>query len=152
MLSDSDPDIQFFNADIEFEISQPSEIKTWLKNLLHSESKNAASIEYVLCSDEYLLDINKRYLQHDYYTDIISFPIENDPIEASIYISIERVKENATKLGIEFLDEFHRVLAHGLLHLCGYMDKTETEEKMMREKENQYLDIRQSALLNRDNS
>jgi probable rRNA maturation factor len=146
MAMDSEQTIKFFNADIEFQVPVPLEILAWLNALLSAESRSAENIEYVFCSDEYLLDINKRYLEHDYYTDIISFSIEDDPIEATIYISVDRVKDNAQKIGVEFLDEFHRVLAHGLLHLCGYLDKTDEEEKLMREKENQYLDIRQPAL------
>lgn len=151
MAIESEQAIQFFNADIDFQAPLPSEIKAWLHALLNAESKSADNIEYVFCSDEYLLDINKRYLQHDYYTDIISFPIEDDPIEASIYVSVDRVKDNAQNLGIEFIDEFHRVLAHGLLHLCGYMDKTDKEEKIMRQKENQYLELRQPELKLRNN-
>jgi len=151
MATDSEQSIQFFNADIDFQVPSPSETKAWLFTLLNTESRSAESIEYIFCSDEYLLDINKRYLQHDYYTDIISFPIEDDPIEASIYISVDRVRDNARTLGIEFSDEFHRVLAHGLLHLCGYMDKTDKEEKIMREKENQYLDLRHPELKLKEN-
>lgn len=151
MAIDSEQVVQFFNADIDFQVPEPVEIREWLNALLDSESRSAVNIEYIFCSDEYLLDINKRYLQHDYYTDIISFPIEDDPIEASIYISIDRVKDNAQNLGIDFIDEFHRVLVHGLLHLCGYMDKTVQEEKLMRKKENQYLDLRQSELKLKDN-
>lgn len=85
------------------------------------------------------MDINQKHLQHDYYTDIITFPLNNDPIEANVFISIERVKENAQLYKVEFEDELHRVMIHGLLHLFGYKDKTEDEQQSMRSKENYYL-------------
>ncbi len=100
----------------------------------------AAGIAIILCSDEYLLDINKKFLSHDYYTDIITFDYtEGKRISGELYISIDRVKENAKQLGVSFPNELHRVMIHGVLHLCGYKDKTRKDREMMRTKEDQKL-------------
>lgn len=99
------------------------------------------SLNYVFCSDRELLQINKNYLGHDYYTDIITFDLsgQNKTIMAEIYISVERVRDNARQLGVSFKEELHRVVFHGVLHLCGYGDKDEKLSRKMREKENLYL-------------
>ena len=99
------------------------------------------ALRYIFCSDKYLLEINRQYLNHDYYTDIITFNLSNHPeaVQGEIYISIDRVKDNARQFNASFTQELHRVIFHGALHLCGYKDKTAKEEKLMREKEDQYL-------------
>ena len=105
------------------------------------EKYSFKSITYVFCSDEFLLQINRDFLQHDFYTDIISFPLseKGEPIEAEIYVSTDRVKENAMIHGKTYKNEMYRVLFHGSLHLCGYRDKKKSEISLMRRKEDQYL-------------
>jgi len=99
-------------------------------------------LEYVLCSDEYILKVNKEHLDHDYYTDIITFPLQESPLEATIFISVDRVKENAELYNCSEQDELHRVMVHGLLHLLGYNDKTTDEKKQMRLEEDNCLSER----------
>jgi len=97
-------------------------------------------VSFIFCDDEYLLDINKRFLNHDYYTDIISFDnTMGTEINGDIFISIERVKDNASEFSVTFVEELHRVIIHGVLHFCGYKDKSDSEEKEMRAKENEKL-------------
>ena len=98
---------------------------------------------YIFCNDRYLLDINRRYLNHEDFTDIISFDLSSDPtiIHGEIYISVERVRDNATKLGVSFKEELHRVVFHGALHLCGYKDKLKSDQLIMREMEDRYLGL-----------
>ncbi len=112
----------------------------WLQEVINRESCRLHGISYIFCSDEYLHRLNVHFLQHDTYTDIITFPYSAPPaVEGDIYISIDRVKENAGSFGTEFDTELHRVMVHGVLHLCGYGDKTDEEEVNMRQKENEYL-------------
>ena len=100
-------------------------------------------VNYIFCSDEYLLDINKDHLKHDYYTDIITFQLSppDSPILSDIYISVERVRDNAAQFGSTFRDEIHRVVFHGMLHNCGYKDKTKKDGQLMRSKEDEYLQL-----------
>lgn len=100
------------------------------------------SLTYIFCSDKYLLEVNRTYLKHDYYTDIISFDLsgETKSVDGEIYISVDRVVENARKIGVSIKTEIHRVIFHGALHLCGYSDKTKYEKIGMRNKEEEYLD------------
>lgn len=125
-------------------------LKNWIKSIAASEGFNAEDLSYVFCTDEYLLDINIQHLDHHTLTDIITFDLSDDPqspeIEGEIYISLDRVKENAVAFNVPFESEISRVLAHGVLHLCGYKDKTTEEEQIMRTKENHY--IASSPLLN----
>ena len=115
----------------------------WLTSLVEEEGKKVGEISYIFCDDEYLLSINKTYLQHDYYTDIITFDyVKGNIINADIFVSLPRVLENSKSLSTTYDQEFHRVLAHGLLQLCGYKDKTTEEEAQMRAKENFYLEKR----------
>lgn len=134
--------IQFFNQDIEFSLENEKQIIEWIQNTFQSEGINKdIQLSTIFCSDEALLEINQQFLQHDYYTDIITFPIEEDEkhLEAELYISIDRIKDNAQKLKKTFENELHRVIIHGTLHLCGYGDKNPEEEKQMRQKEDFYL-------------
>lgn len=133
--------ITFRYADRQLNITHKTAIRAFIETLFKKEKKKLGGINYVFCSDEYLLDINRSFLQHDYYTDIITFGLSapGEPIEAEIYISIDRVKDNAKQLGISFRDEMLRVVFHGALHLCGYRDKKKAEIALMRKKEDQYL-------------
>ena len=135
--------ISFFSEDIDFKVPQSRKIKAWIKNTAETEGCKLNQLNYIFCSDEHLLNVNLQYLNHDFYTDIITFDnseFENE-IEGDIFVSIERVKENATKFGKSFGEELRRVLVHGVLHLVGFDDKTDDEEIKMREKEDFYLAI-----------
>ncbi len=118
-----------------FSLQQEQEHLTWLEKVCKHYGLNPECINYIFCDDEYLLNINKEYLNHDYYTDIITFPISEDPLCADIFISTDRVKENATTLQVSEDQELKRVMAHGLIHIAGFKDKTEEEAKVMREQE-----------------
>lgn len=131
--------VSFDTDGFEFQLLHQEQIEEWLIKIATSAKIDLGLLEYVFCSDDRLLEINKTYLQHDYYTDIITFPLQTDPLEATIFISIERVRENAHIYKSDFEDELHRVLAHGLLHLLGQMDKTDEQKKAMRNKEDECL-------------
>lgn len=133
--------ITFRYADRKLNIAHKTATRTFVETLFRKEKKKLAVINYVFCSDKYLLEINRSFLHHDYYTDIITFGLSapDEPVEAEIYISIDRVKDNARQLGISFREEMLRVIFHGALHLCGYRDKKKGEIEMMRKKEDHYL-------------
>lgn len=117
-------------------------LKSFLADLVRKERKQLDELSIVFCSDEYLLNINREHLAHDYYTDIITFDLsasKDAGISGELYISIDRVKDNAKQFGSTFTQELHRVIFHGLLHLCGYKDKRQTDIAMMRKKEAHYL-------------
>lgn len=121
-------------------VSLPENTKEWLVALIKSEEKKPGNISFILGDDEYILKINREFLQHDYYTDIITFDyVKGKTISGDIFISLPRVRENSEKQNTTFENELQRVLAHGLLHLCGYKDKTEAEAAQMRLKEDFYL-------------
>ncbi|MBT8219148.1 MAG: rRNA maturation RNase YbeY [Bacteroidia bacterium] len=131
--------IDFDSADIDFKLDRPAIITDWLKKVIAKESGNVKKLCYIFCSDQYLNDLNVRYLNHDTFTDVITFPLEEDPIESDIFISIDRIHENANVLSSSFEDELYRVIVHGLLHLLGFGDKELEEKKIMRMKEDSYL-------------
>jgi probable rRNA maturation factor len=133
--------IQFFNEDIDFKVPQSRITKKWLLNIIEAEGFHLNQLNYIFCSDEYLLKINQEYLEHDFYTDIITFnnSEEDNHIEGDIFISIDRVRENASTLQKKFEEELRRVLAHGVLHLVGYDDLEDEQELQMRAKEDHYL-------------
>jgi rRNA maturation RNase YbeY len=115
-------------------------ISNWISKVINSEGKKEGEINYIFCDDEYLLRINQEHLQHDYYTDIISFDYTmGNEISGDMFISIERVKENAIDFNVSFDEELRRVLVHGVLHYCGYKDKSEEDESLMRSKEDEKL-------------
>ena len=121
-------------------IDIPERVYLWIEELIRNEGKKPGEITYILCDDEYLLTVNQQYLQHDYYTDVITFDyVKGKIISGDIFVSLQRIKENAETLSANFDREFRRVLAHGVLHLCGYKDKTTNDAKQMREKEEFYL-------------
>lgn len=139
MVTHSNNMIHFFFEKID-EISLPPNTKIWLENLIISENKKLGDINYIFCDDDYLLKVNQDFLQHDYFTDIITFDyVKGKTISADIFVSLPRISENASTLSKNFEEELNRVLAHGILHLCGYKDKTEEEQTKMREKEDFYL-------------
>ncbi len=133
--------IHFHIEDIDFKPNQVQKTKNWIKNIIREEGYVLNEINYIFCTDEYLHQINVEYLDHDTFTDIITFDNsdENQTIEGDIFISIDRVQENAETFRSSFEQEFRRVLAHGVLHLCGYLDKKPEDEQLMREKENYYI-------------
>jgi rRNA maturation RNase YbeY len=135
--------ISFNTGDRPFVFQQKMLLKTFIESIFKKEKKQLAGLRYVFCSDDMLLDINRNFLQHDYFTDIITFGLseKGQPIEGEIYISIDRVKDNAQMLGQTYKEEMLRVLFHGALHLCGYKDKTKSEIITMRAKEDQYLQL-----------
>lgn len=132
--------VDFYFEDVK-PISIHKKILIWhINSLIKNELKTTGEVSVIFCSDEYLLQMNKNYLNHDYYTDIITFDyVEGDTISGDLFISLDRVNENAEKFNIPFLIELFRVIFHGTLHLAGYKDKTEDEQILMREKENYYL-------------
>lgn len=134
--------IQFYNEKIPKFDFDSQHTKTYLIRLIELEGKIAGDLTVIFCSDEYLLQLNTEYLNHDYYTDIITFDYcENDIVSGDIFISIDSINDNAIKYNVEFLQELNRVLFHGVLHLIGYNDKTQDEKKKMKEKEDYFLDI-----------
>ena len=133
--------IEFDSWQIDFQLKNQASITSWLVTVSEREGKTIQKIRYCFCSDEFLLDINQRYLKHDYLTDIITFPYEYDPISSEIYISVERVRENASLHQESFDRELLRVLVHGLLHMCGYSDHSPEEKENMRAVENKYISL-----------
>jgi probable rRNA maturation factor len=135
------PGVNFHNQDISFKLSNPRKTTSWIKNVIRSEGCKLIQVNYIFCSDEYLWEMNIEYLNHQTYTDIITFDNseQEGDIEGDIFISVDRVKENAEKLKIEFSKELRRVLIHGILHLVGYSDKSARQKAEMRKKEDFYL-------------
>jgi probable rRNA maturation factor len=124
-----------FNYETEFQLDNENQIIEWLSRVILSEKKKEGDINYIFCDDEYLVEINQQYLNHDTLTDIISFDYSvGNELHGDIFISIERVKENAVDFNVSFDEELKRVMAHGVLHYCGYKDKSEKDELLMRSK------------------
>ena len=131
--------INFF-SETSFELDHKAEIRVRLEFLITNEGFNLGEINFIFCDDEYLLQVNNKYLKHDYYTDIISFDYsESKMINGDIFISIDRVLDNSKTFHKSFNNELRRVMSHGLLHFCGYKDKTDSEKALMRRKEEFYL-------------
>jgi len=136
------PTIDFSIVEIEFEPINFDHAKAWLKETIEREECQLRSLNFIFCSDEYLHKLNVDYLDHDTLTDVITFPYAQPPIvEGDIFISIDRIKENATIFDVSFQKELHRVMVHGVLHLCGYGDKSNEEAKLMRSKEDEALSL-----------
>ncbi len=136
--------IYFFYEDVDFHFTAIRNTKSWLREVITAENKKLGELNYVFCSDAFLADVNLQYLKHTTLTDIITFDTSEDVhlIAGEIYISIERVSENALKFNVSFDHELHRVMVHGVLHLLGYSDKTSQQKKIMRKKEDAYLSLR----------
>lgn len=135
--------VYFHNADKVFQFPQKTVLKNFIADLFKREFQVLYELNYIFCSDEYLLQINKDYLQHDYYTDIITFDLseEKKKIIGEIYISLDRIRDNSQSLGTSIKEESLRVIFHGALHLCGYKDKRPADKKIMRRKEDEYIAI-----------
>ena len=133
--------ILFFYEGVEQCLTDESLFADWLIRVANAEGRKVAQIQVIFLSDDALLEMNRSYLDHDYYTDIITFPLKEDPIEAELYISIDRVRDNADELGTGPEEELARVMVHGILHLCGYGDKNAAEKNAMREMESRYLEL-----------
>lgn len=135
----------FYSQGIDFSHPRPSEVAQWLQEIIHQHGQQVEEITFIFCDDAFLLQLNRQHLQHDYYTDILTFPLTESgsgvPLSADIYISIDRVKENAKDFDTPFFDELHRVMVHGVLHLLGYNDHEEEEKEKMRKKENEALKL-----------
>ena len=132
--------IHFHHEDGSTGIEDFTAIRNWLLNIIELEKGTLSTLNYIFCSDAYLHKINVDYLQHDTYTDIITFQYEPDIVGGDIFISTERVQENAVANHVSFLNELHRVMVHGVLHMLGYKDKTVEEQQIMRSKEDFYLE------------
>lgn len=129
-----------FNYETDFQLDNEEIYQNWLAEVIESENKEEGEINYIFCDDDYLYEINVQYLEHETLTDIISFDYTlGNLISGDIFISIERVKDNAQDFGVSFEEELKRVMVHGILHYCGYKDKTEADEKLMRTKEEEKM-------------
>lgn len=134
--------IAFHTADVKFKVPRGTEVKKFIAEQVLAEAGKKVRLSYVFCSDEYLLNINRQFLQHDYYTDIITFPLsapDDKVVESELYISIDRLSDNAQRHKVSFEDELLRVMFHGVLHLIGHNDKTKTQQLAMRKKEAEWL-------------
>ena len=138
------PAIHFFEEDITYKLKHKIALRQWITETIHAEGYRLKELNYIFCSDNYLLQINRQYLKHDTYTDIITFDNSDTArvIVGDIFISIERIRENAAKFTISETDELHRVIIHGALHLLGYKDKTAVTKQKMTQKEDFYLNMR----------
>jgi probable rRNA maturation factor len=133
--------IRYF-TETTFNLKGKRKLSNWIKSILLGEEKKLSEINFIFCNDEYLLEINKKHLNHDYYTDVISFDnSSNNIISGEIYISIDRIKQNATSNNVDFSNELHRIMIHGVLHFIGYKDKTQSEKIKMTAKEDYCLSL-----------
>jgi rRNA maturation RNase YbeY len=129
-----------FNYETDFSLDNETDFSNWLSEVISSELKTEGEINYIFCDDDYLLEINQQYLDHDTLTDIISFDYSvGNELHGDIFISVERVRDNATDFNVSFEEELKRVMVHGVLHYCGYKDKSESDERLMREKEEEKM-------------
>lgn len=132
--------IHFFLSDVRYKLAQRIALREWIAQVVKKEGKVVGEINFIFCSDDYLLQMNRDHLQHDYFTDVITFDYsEGKSINGEIYISVDRVRDNAKTMGIRVQDEMQRVMVHGVLHLLGYKDKTPAEVKRMRAMEDACL-------------
>lgn len=137
--------ISYFTEDIKFNFKSKRLTNRWLTLVAESEIRRIGEISVIFCSDPYILSVNQKYLQHDYYTDIITFDYcEGDRLSGDLFISIDTVRENSAEYGTEFEDELNRVIVHGILHLIGYDDHTPEDVAEMRKKEDYYLSLREA--------
>ncbi len=136
-------DVSFHSEQTDFTVSNPVQIAKWLEETCRAEGKELSELGIIFCSDDYLLEMNRKHLDHDYFTDIITFDYcEDSFVSGDLFISIDRIAENASDLNVSMLDELHRVLVHGVLHLIGYSDKGTAAKTQMTSKEDFYLSLR----------
>ena len=136
--------ISYYFEDTDFIFKGKTLNTRWLRLVAESEIRRIGDISIIFCSDNYILDVNQKYLQHDYFTDIITFDYcEGDKLSGDLFISVDSVRENAVEYGTEFSEELYRVIVHGVLHLIGYDDHNDEDIAMMRKKENYYLSLRE---------
>ncbi len=135
--------VQFYFLDRKPALKERTRLKLFIEELFMFEKRKLGNLSYIFCSDEYLLGINKDFLKHDFYTDVITFDLSQskNEIEGEVYLSVDRIKDNAKQLAVSFKEELHRVIFHGALHLCGYKDKNKADEQEMRSAENKYLEL-----------
>jgi rRNA maturation RNase YbeY len=140
--------INFFNEDITYKLEQKIATRLWISSTIKQEGFTLQELNFIFCSDEYLLNINKQYLKHNTYTDVVTFDntTEKGVIVGDIFISIDRIKENSIAFSVAEKDELHRVIIHGTLHLLGYKDKNKESKALMTQKEDQYLSARNFLL------
>ena len=135
--------IKFFTEQIQFNLKEKNNIKKWIKSSIENEKKLTGTVNFIFTSDKHQLEINKKYLTHNYFTDIITFDYcENNTINGDVFISIDTVKNNSNRFNVSFIDELHRVMIHGILHLMEYDDKNDKEKSIMKDKEDYYLALR----------
>ena len=135
--------VQFYFLDRTPTLKDRTRLKFFIDKLFTSEKKKLANISYIFCSDEHLLTINREFLKHDFYTDVITFDLSSsrNEIEGDVYLSVDRIKDNAKQLGVSIKEELHRVIFHSALHLCGYKDKNKVHQQQMRLAENKWLKL-----------
>lgn len=135
--------VRFIHHDRQPTLKNRKQLKLFIEQIFRQESKDLKGITFIFCSDEYLLDINRQFLKHDFYTDVITFDLssKDQGIQAEVYLSIDRIKDNAKELNTLFIKEFHRVIFHGALHLCGFRDKNKKDIAQIRTAEDKYLQI-----------
>ncbi len=133
--------VKFFNQDTSYQLKNKKIVKDWIERTIQNERYVSGNINVIFTSDKYLLSINKKYLKHNYYTDIVTFNYcDERVIQGDIFISIDTVKNNSKRFGVKYSEEMHRVIIHGILHLIGYDDQNDEERALMRQKENDYLE------------
>ena len=136
--------ISYFFEDTDFQFKRKTLNNKWLRLVAESEIRRVGQINIIFCSDNYILDVNQQFLQHDYFTDIITFDYcERDILSGDLFISVDTVRDNAVEYGTEFEDELNRVIVHGVLHLIGYDDHSDEDVAQMRKKEDYYLSLRE---------
>jgi rRNA maturation RNase YbeY len=135
--------VQFYSLDRNPVLKDRVRLKLFIEKIFNSEKKKLGNLAYIFCSDDHLLSMNKDFLKHDFYTDVITFDLSESKreTEGEVYISIDRIKDNAKQLGVSYKEELHRVIFHGALHLCGYKDKRNSDQLLMRNTENKYLKL-----------
>jgi probable rRNA maturation factor len=141
MVTSKKTKVHFFSHDIPTSLKNTPKLKLFIESVFRKEMQSLNSINYIFCSDEVILEINRKYLNHDSYTDVITFDLSpnNKAISAEVYVSIERIRDNAKQLGLSVKSELHRVLFHAALHLCGYKDKKKKDKERMRKREDELL-------------
>ena len=141
MATEKKTKVHFFSHDIPTRLKNTTNLKHFIELIFKKEMQSLDSINYIFCSDSAVLEINKKYLNHDFYTDVITFDLSphNKAISAEVYISVERIRDNAKQLGFSIKSELHRVLFHAALHLCGYNDKNKKDKETMRKREDELL-------------